>query len=80
MKAVRTLLLNSEAQIIVDFKVIKNKNKCTLMLNQALYVMKVLLEKEMQNCSVIEIFMKSELYIVLNELDNVMKVNSINLQ
>ena len=42
--------------------------------------MKVLSEEEMQNCLVVEILMKLRLYIILNELNNVMKVSSIKLQ
>jgi len=52
-----------ETWIIVDFRVIKNKNKHTLRLNQALYVMKVLSEEEIKIYLYIEIFMKSELFI-----------------
>jgi hypothetical protein len=69
-----------EAQIIVDFKVIKDRNKCTLMLNQALYIMKILSEEEMQNCSAVEVSMKLRLYVTLNESNNVMKANSAELQ
>ena len=42
--------------------------------------MKVLLKEEMQNCSAVEVLMKLELYVILNESDNVMKVSSIELQ
>jgi len=69
-----------EVWIIVDFKVIKNRNKCTLMLNQTLYVKKVLIEKKMKDCLHIEILMKLKLFITLNEINNVMKVSTINMQ
>jgi len=69
-----------EAWIIVDFKIIKNRNKCTLMLNQTSYVMKVLLEKEMRDCLHVEILMKSKLFIILDKLNNAMKVSTVNLQ
>jgi len=69
-----------KAQIIVDLRMIRNRNKYTLMLNQILYIMKVLLEKEMRNCLYIEIFMKSELFITLNKMNNIMKASSINMQ
>ena len=42
--------------------------------------MKVLLEEEMQNCSVIKVLMKLKLYITLNELNNIMKASSTELQ
>jgi len=42
--------------------------------------MKILSEKEMQNCSAIKVSMKSELYITLDESDNAMKVSTVNLQ
>jgi len=45
-----------------------------------LYVTEVLSEEKIKNCSVIEISMKSELYVTLNELNNTMKVSSINIQ
>jgi len=42
--------------------------------------MKVLLEEEMQDCSAIKVSMKSELYIILNESDDAIKVSTVNLQ
>jgi hypothetical protein len=69
-----------KTQIIVDFKVIRDWNKWMLMLNQALYIMKILSEKKMQNCSAVEVSMKLKSYITLNEMNNVMKVSSVNLQ
>jgi len=42
--------------------------------------MKILSEEEMQNCSVIKKSMKLRLYVILNELNNVMKISSIKLQ
>jgi len=42
--------------------------------------MKVLSEKEMQNCSAVKVSMKFELYITLDELNNAMKVSIVNLQ
>jgi len=50
------------------------------MLNQTLYVTEILSEEEMKNCSHIEIFMKSESFITLNEMNNVMKASSTNMQ
>ena len=41
--------------------------------------MKVLSEEEMQNYSVIKVLMKLKSYVMLNELDNVMKTSSIEL-
>ncbi len=42
--------------------------------------MKVLSEKEMQDCLVIKVLMKLRLYVMLNESDNVMKISSVELQ
>ncbi len=50
------------------------------MLNQALYVMKVLSEEEIRNCSAVKVSMKSELYVTLDKSDNTMKVSTVNLQ
>jgi len=69
-----------EAWIIVDFRVIRNRNKCILMLNQILYIMKVLSEKKMRNYSHIKILMKSETFITLNKTNNIIKASSINIQ
>jgi hypothetical protein len=49
------------------------------MLNQALYVMKILSEEEMWNCSAVEVSMKLNC-ITLNESNNVMKASSAELQ
>jgi len=70
----------NEAQIIVDLQVIKDRSKQTLMLNQILYVTKILLKKEMKDCSAVKVSMKSELYVTLNKLNNAMKVSTVNLQ
>jgi len=66
--------------IIVDFKIIKDRNKYTLMLNQISYIIKVLLEEKIKNYLHIKIFMKSESFITLNKMNNVMKANSVNMQ
>jgi len=50
------------------------------MLNQTLYIMKVLLKEEMKNCLHVEILMKSKLFIILNEMNDVIKANLINMQ
>ena len=50
------------------------------MLNQISYVMKVLSKKEMKNCLYVEIFIKSKSFITLNEMNNVMKASSANMQ
>jgi len=50
----------SEAQIIVDFQVIKDRSKQTLTLNQASYITEVLSEEEMRNCSAVKVSMKFE--------------------
>jgi len=50
------------------------------MLNQTLYIMKILLEEEIRDCLHIEIFMKSKLFITLNKTDNVMKASLVNMQ
>jgi hypothetical protein len=50
------------------------------MLNQALYVMKILSKEKMQNCSVVEVSMKLRSYVTLNESDNIIKANSVKLQ
>ena len=50
------------------------------MLNQALYIMKVLLKEEMKDCSAVKVSMKSESYVMLNESDDAMKVSTVNLQ
>jgi len=42
--------------------------------------MKVLSEEEIQNCSAVKVSMKFELYVTLNELNNAMKVSTVNLQ
>jgi len=70
----------NKAQIIVDFQIIRDKSKWTLTLNQVSYIMKVLSEEEMQNCSAVKVLMKSELYVTLDKLDNAMKVSTVNLQ
>jgi len=74
-------MLNLEkAQIIVDLKIIRNKNKHILMLNQTSYIMKVLLEEKMKNYSHIKIFIKSKSFIILNKINNIMKTNLTNIQ
>jgi len=70
----------SEAQIIVDLQIIKNRSKQALILNQVLYITEVLSEKEMKNCSAIKISMKSESYIILDKSNNAMKVSTADLQ
>jgi hypothetical protein len=62
------------------FKVIRDWNKWMLMLNQASYIMKILSEEEMQNCSAVKVLMKLRLYITLNKINNLMKVSSTDLQ
>ncbi len=42
--------------------------------------MKVLSEKEMQDCLAVKVFMKLRLYVTLNESNNVMKISSVELQ
>ncbi len=42
--------------------------------------MKVLSEEEIQNYLIIKVLIKSELYIMLNELNNVIKASSAELQ
>ena len=42
--------------------------------------MKVLSKEKMQNCSAVKVLMKLELYIILNELNNIIKVSSAELQ
>jgi len=42
--------------------------------------MKVLSEKEMQNCSAMKVLMKFELYIIFNKSNNAMKFSIVNLQ
>ena len=42
--------------------------------------MKVLSEKKMQNCLTVEVSMKLRLYVILNELNNTIKVSSVELQ
>ena len=47
-----------EARVIVGFRVIRDWNKYTLTLNQALYIEEVLQEEGMQDCSPVEVSMK----------------------
>jgi len=68
-----------EVWIIVNFKVIRNRNKHTLMLNQTSYVTKVLFREKMKNYLHVEIFMKSELFITLDEMNNVMTAISADM-
>ena len=69
-----------KARVIVDFRIIKNQNKHTLTLNQALYIEEVLQEEGMQNCSPVKILIKLRLFITLNEAGDSDEVSLKNLQ
>jgi len=65
----------NKAQIIVDFQIIRDRNKWILTLNQVLYVTEILSEEKMRNCSAMKVLMKSEFFITLDKMNNVMKAS-----
>ena len=69
-----------EARVIVSLRVIRDWNKHTLTLDQASYVEEVLQEEGMQDCSPVEVPMKSESFITLDEAEDSDEVSLKNLQ
>jgi len=59
-----------KAKIIIGIRVIKNRFKGTLILNQASYVHQVLKEKEIKNCFINDVFIKPGSYIKLAVAEN----------
>jgi len=59
-----------EARIIIGMRVIKNRFKGTLILNQVSYVHQVLKKKEIRDCFISDVFIRFKSYIKLAVTEN----------
>ena len=68
------------AKTIIELQIVWNQNKRTLTLNQALYIEEVLLQEGMKDCSPVEVPMKPESFITLDESEDTDEVELKDLQ
>ena len=68
----------SEVRVIISIRIIRNRTKKTIFLNQKSYVLAILNKKDLSICNFTYIFIDSKSNILSNDTENQKETNIIN--